>query len=224
MRILNQGNKPGLIIAVFLIFTAYPKSSFSQGHHFILKIHFDDPSVKKLGMGEAYWWSDKPLHAAKIKSDSTDANNNTYSFEGTTLYPSAIRIWPLPFDKSKYFNKLIFIDTGYQEITLIKKDSSYEIKATTPIERELRRFLMKMGIKTIDDKIDGGKLLAYVQNNPNSYVAFFAIINQAYNYPYPPVFDTINDAFGDRIKQTKAFQFILTGTVLKPKDLLIQTF
>lgn len=156
-------------------------------------------------MGEAYWWSLKQLHAAKIKADSSIVHQNTFSFEGYTLYPTAVRIFPM--DKSERFNKLIFIDTGYQEITLIKKDSSYLIQSDTRIENEHKKFLSEMGVKTIDDKIDGEKLLTYVQKHPESYVALFAIINQANRYPYTAIFNKINDAFGKKIKHTKAFQY-----------------
>jgi len=127
--------------------------------------------------------------------------------ELTILYPTAIRMWPSK--SSKYFNKLIFIDTGYQEITLIKKDSSYIIRANTDIEKEHQKFLNEMGAKTIDDQIDGEKLLAYVQENSGSYVALFAIINQAFNYPYPPVFKKVNAAFSNKITRTEAFQFYI---------------
>jgi thiol-disulfide isomerase/thioredoxin len=156
-------------------------------------------------MGEAYERSFKPLHATKIKSDSSNIDHNAFLFEGTTLYPTAVRIYPMR--RSANFNKLIFIDSGYQEITLIKKDSSYAIKSGTAIEDEHKKFLSDMGIKTIDDEIDSKKLLAYVQKHPDSYVALFAVINQADRYPYPAIFNKINDAFGEKIKQTKAFEY-----------------
>ena len=195
------------ITPVLLLLSACSLHSICQQHHFTLKIHFDDPSVKTLGIGEAYFYKFKPYYAAKIKLDSSDVHNNTYLFEGTTLYPTAIRIWPS--EPSKYFNKLVFIDTGYQEITLIEKDSSYIIRANNNIEKEHQKFLDEMEIKTMDDQIDGEKLLAYVQRNPGSYVALFAIINQAFNYPYLPVFKKINNAFDEKIKQTTAFQYYL---------------
>jgi len=194
-----------MVPVLLLIFIVTPVHSICQQHHFILKVHFDDPSVKVLGIGEAYWWSLKPLHAAKMKLDSSKNHDNNFLFEGTTLYPTAIRIYPL--DNSQYFNKLIFIDTGYQEIMLIKKDSSIIIKSNTAIEKEHRKFLSEMAIKTIDNNIDGKKFLSYVKTNPDSYVALFAIINQAFNYPYPPIFEKINAAFGKKITQTKAFQY-----------------
>lgn len=224
-------------IVPVLLLMAGSLHSICQPHHFTLKIHFDDPSVKTLGTGEAYWRSLTSLHAAKIKLDSSNAHDNTYSFEGTILYPTAIRIWPS--EPSKYFNKLVFIDTGYQEITLVEKDSSYIIRANTNIEKEHHKFLDEMGIKTIDDQIDGEKLLAYVQKNPGSYVALFAIINQAFNYPYPPVFKKVNAAFSNKITATEAFQFYmdryspkiadnvdpyLLGTSINGKKVSLSTF
>lgn len=68
---------------------------------------------------------------------------------------------------------------------------------------------MQWGIKTIDDKIDSSKLLSYVQKNPGSYAALFAIINQAFKYSYLTVFKKINDAFSEKIKQTKASKYYL---------------
>ena len=193
------------VLIIFLV--AFPLFSICQLNHFILKIHFDDPAIKTLFIGESYYYKYKPYNSAKIKSDSSNVNQNAYLFEGTTLYPTAIRMYSL--DRSQQFNKLIFIDTGYQEITLIKKDSDYVILSNTTVEKEHRKFLNEMNIKTIDDKIDGEKLLSYVQKNPGSYVALFAIINQAFNYSYPPLFEKINNAFSEKIKETKAFQYYL---------------
>jgi thiol-disulfide isomerase/thioredoxin len=195
-------------LLVCLLFIRFDISAFCQQHHFILKIHFDDPSVKTLGTGEAYYYKFKPYHAAQIKLDTSNVSGNTYLFEGTTLYPTAIRIWPE--GTHNFFSKLLFIDTGYQEITLIKKDSSYVIKSNTNIEKEHNKFLAEMGVKTIDDKIDGKKLLSYVEHNPDSYVALFAIINQAFQQSYQPIFERVNDAFAEKIKQTKAFQYYLS--------------
>lgn len=204
--------------ALLFIFIVSPIHSICQQYHFTLKIHFNDPSVKTLRIGEAYWSSLTSLHAAKIELDSSNVHDNTYLFEGTILYPTAIRMSPS--EPSKYFNKLVFIDTGYQEITLIEKDSSYIIQSNSNIEKDHQKFLNGMGIKTIDDQIDGEKLLAYVQENPDSYVALFALINQAFNYPYPPAFKKVNAAFGNKITRTEAFQFYMdryspkiTGTV-----------
>jgi thiol-disulfide isomerase/thioredoxin len=207
-----KGFKMAPILLLLLI--VMPVHSICQQHHFILKVHIDGLSAKTLGIGEAYWSSLQSLHAAKMKSDSCYSDDNIFMFEGTTLYPTAIRIYPL--DKSKYFNKLIFIDTGYQEINLTKNDSSITIKANTPVEIEHGKFINAMGVKTLDDSINGKKLLKYVKDTPDSYVALFAIINQVYNYPSQEIFDKINKAFGDKIKQTKAFQFYVNTFSPKP--------
>jgi thiol-disulfide isomerase/thioredoxin len=190
------------LFSIFFLCPCYPKC---QQQNFKVKVHFSDSSVNCLGFGEAYWHSYKPLHAAKIETDSSFNHNNNFLIEGTTLYPTAIRMWPK--DHSKFFNKLIFIDTGYQAITVIKKDSSVIIQSNTPIEKEQRKFLKEMGIKTIDEQIDGQKLLTYVKQNPRSYVALFATINQAFNYPYQPVFSKVSNAFDKSITETKAFKY-----------------
>jgi thiol-disulfide isomerase/thioredoxin len=197
------------IIVFLFLFITLPVYSISQGHHFILKINFDNPTIKTLFIGEAYYYKFKPYHAAIISSDSSKVHQNSYLFEGTTLYPTAIRIFPL--HNSQHFNKLIFIDTGYQEITIIKKDSDFVIQSNTAVEKEHRKFLNEMDIKTVDDKINGKKLLSYVQKNPDSYVALFAIINQAFRYYYLPIFKKINNEFGKKIKRTIAFQYYLNN-------------
>ncbi|MDP4282865.1 MAG: TlpA disulfide reductase family protein [Bacteroidota bacterium] len=197
------------IIVFSFIFITIPIYSICQEHHFILKVNFDDSTIKTLFIGEAYYYKFESYHAAKIKSDSSKVYQNSYLFEGTTLYPTAIRIFPL--HSSQHFNKLIFIDTGYQEITIIKKDSDYVIQSNTAVEKEHRKFLNEMDIKTIDDKINGKKLLSYVQKNPNSYVALFGIINQAFRYSYLPIFKKINDEFIEKIKGTIAFQYYLNN-------------
>jgi len=204
------------LLAIFFLSPFYSKC---QQQGFKVQVHFSDSSVNCLGFGEAYWHDFTPLFAANLKVDSSFNHNNNFLIEGTTLYPTAIRMWPE--DHSGFFNKLIFIDTGFQAITVIKKDSTVTIQSNTPVENEHRKFLREMGIKTIDEQIDGEKLLSYVKENPRSYVALFAVINQAFNYPYRPVFNKINKAFDKRITGTKAFKYYVNRYIPKivnPKD------
>ena len=189
---------------LLFICLACPFFSVGQTHPFTLKVRFQDPSIKTLEIVEAYYHKLEPCDAAKIEVDSSNVNGNTYLFKGRILYPTAVRLFP---SNTVHLSKLIFIDTGYQEISIIKKDSSYIINSSTAIEKEHREFLKEMNIKTIDEKIQGEKLLSYVKKKSDSYVALFAIINQAFNYTYPAIFEKINDEFGEKIKQTKAFKY-----------------
>ena len=190
-----------------MIFTACPIISICQPQNFVLKIHFEDPVIKTLVIGEAYFSKFKSYHVSKIKLDSSNVHENTYLFEGSVLYPTAVRLYS-NVDSIK-FNELLFIESGNQEITLKKQNTSYRIQSSTEIEAKHKKFIQEMNIKTIDDKMEGEKLLSFVKKNPDSYIALFALINQAFKYPYPPVFEKINDAFSEKIKQTKAFQFYL---------------
>ncbi|MGN6299166.1 MAG: TlpA family protein disulfide reductase [Ginsengibacter sp.] len=192
------------LLTFLLIILAYPSHSNAQAHHFTLKVHFHNPSIETLEIGEAYYYKLKFCNAAEIKVDSSNVNENTYLFEGTILYPTAVRLYP---SHTGHFNKLIFIDSGYQEINIIKKGSSYIINSTTQIEKEHQEFLREMDIKTIDEKIPEKKLLSYVKNKSNSYVALFAIINQAFNYSYSATLKRINNEFDEKISQTKAFKY-----------------
>ncbi len=192
-------------IATIFLFILYPFYSICQGRNFTIKVHFDNPDIKTLIIGEAYYDRLKPYHAANLKSDSANINGNTYLFKGTLLYPTAVRLFSNI--NSEKLNELIFIDTGYQEIKIIKKDNSYFINSTTEIEVEHKKFLKEMAIKNIDENIDGEKLLKYVQKKPNSYIAFFALINQSCWYPANPIFWKIKDLFDIKIKKTKAYQY-----------------
>lgn len=209
------GRKSRHIIVLFFLITILPAYSICQSHDFILKISLDDSLINTLFIGEAYYYKFKPYYATQMKSDSAKNHQNVYSFEGTTLYPTAIRIFTL--HNSRHLNNLIFLDTGFQQISFIKKDSNYVIQSTSAAEKEHRKFLNAMDIKTIDDKIDGEKLLHYVQKNPESYIALYALINQAFRFSYLPVFDKINMAFGNKIKHTEAFQFYLTNYTNRTK-------
>jgi len=194
-----------IVPALLLFLVASPFYSICQDHNFVLKVHLDNPNIKTLIIGEAYWRTIKPYHAAKIEIDSSTVHENTFLFKGTTLYPTAVRLFS-NIDSIK-FNELIFIDTGYQEVRIIKKNGSYIIRSNTAIEKQYKEFLNKMNSKTIDEKLQGEKLLSFVQKNPDSYIALFAVINQAFRYPYPSIFNKINASFGKKITQTKAFQY-----------------
>lgn len=193
------------ITGLLFLFFACPFNSICQSKNFTLKIHFDNSSVRTLFISEAYYYKLKPYHVAKIKSDSSNVNNNTYLFKGTILYPTAIRLYPS--DDAKYFNVLLFIDTGYQEIYIIKKDSSYIVKGNTSVEEAHQRFLKEMNIHSMDKKIEGRKFLSYVQKNPNSYIGLFALIDQSFRYSGSDFLWKIKDAFGKTIKQTEAYKY-----------------
>ena len=75
------------LFSIFFLWPFYPKC---QQENFEVKVHFSDSSVNCLGFGEAYWHSYKPLHAAKIKTDSSFNHNNDFLIEGTT---SSVRVF-----------------------------------------------------------------------------------------------------------------------------------
>ena len=201
------GNIKNITRTLFFILIACPLYSMSQEHKFLLKVHFEDPNIKTLVIGEAYYHKFKTYRAAKIKLDSSQVHENTFVFQGSILYPTAVRLYS-NIDSIR-FNELIFIETGNQVITIIKKNNSYEIISNTSIEKEHKRFLKEMTLKTIDDKMQGEKLLSFVRKNPDSYVGLFALINQAFKYPYPSIFEKINGTFSKKIRQTNAFQYYL---------------
>ena len=201
--------KKKIVSFVFLILVSF--HAFSQ-HPFILKIHFNDPQNQSLSIGEAYW-PGKPYHAATIYNNSGSPEKGVYTFRGTVLYPTAIRIFQP--SKTTVFNKLIFIDSGSQEITILKKENSYEVESNTPVENERRSFLKQMAVHTMDDQLNGERFLEYVKEHPRSYIALFALINQASNFPYPEIFKKVEAAFDKQIKNTKSFQYYLS--VFDPK-------
>ena len=182
-----------------------PLVSLCQKKDFVLKVHFDNPYAKTLFIGEAYLEELKPFNAAIFKVDSAIATNNDYIFEGKNLYPTAVRL--MSFTDSLKFSQLIFIDTGYQEINIIKVNNEYIAQGNSSVEKEHKEFLEEMNIKDIDEKIPGEKLFAYIKANPNSYVGLFALINQTFNYSYSAIFRKIISVFSDEIKQTQGLEY-----------------
>jgi hypothetical protein len=72
-----------------------------------------------------------------------------------------------------------------------------------------------MKVQTMNNQIDGKRFLRYVQEHQQSYVALFALINQASNFPYPEIFKKVEAAFDKQIKNTGSFQYYLS--VFDPK-------
>ncbi len=106
-------------IIIFCIFSI-PFSVYCQiPTNFTFTINSTDEIGDSLYIGEAYYL--KQYRSATFENKSSDRVNGKYSFTGTLLYPTAFRIYNL---NNKYdFSELVFIDTGYQEMNLIIKDT-----------------------------------------------------------------------------------------------------
>ena len=206
MLILKPKEKINYKTLLFFIFIISPIFSYSQKKDFTLKVHFDNPYAKTLFIGEAYPL--KPYCSATFKIDSANTTDNDYIFKGSILYPTAVRL--MSYSDSLKFNQLIFIDTGYQEINIVKVNNKFIVRGNSAIENEHKLFLQEMDIKEIDKKIEGEKLLSYIEANPNSYVGFFSLINQTFNFKYSPIFSKVTNAFSKKIKQTKSFQYFIS--------------
>jgi peroxiredoxin len=196
----STSNYKKLFLFVFII---CPLVSLGQENNFVLKVHFNEPHVKILFITEAYFF--KPFNAATFKIDSSNAQEANFIFEGKVSYPTAVRL--MSYNDSIRFKQLIFIDSGYQEINIIRGSNGYIVESGSAVEKEHKIFLEQMKTKDMDEKIPGEKMLTYIKSNPDSYVGLFALINQTFNYYYLSDFQKILDVFGDEIKHSKGFQY-----------------
>lgn len=180
-------------------------SCFSQSHQFTIEVEFYSPGVKELFIGEAYWKTLVPYHAANFASKSAVSARNTFVFHGSLLYPTAVRI--SSDNDSIDLNVFLFIDTGYQKVTILKGINGYTVQTESAIGKEYRTFLKFMKMKAIDERINSNLFYKYIQMNPGSYVALYALLNQAFRYPYPPELKRAGCSFSNKIQNTHAFQF-----------------
>ncbi|MGN6164446.1 MAG: TlpA family protein disulfide reductase [Flavisolibacter sp.] len=170
------------------------------GYDFNLTIRNSNADIGTLQMGEAYYSSQ--YKACLFEVDSSSCFKGAYKFNNKILYPTAIRVFNL-----NGFNQLLFIDTGLNEAEIVVKDSILQFQANAKIEREHKFFLEQMGINNIGEQIPIKKFQAYVERNPKSYIALFALIDQMFNYRFSPEMRDIADHLDTTIRATKAFSY-----------------
>lgn len=169
-------------------------------YKFNLAIKNSDSQIGKLWIGEAYYLDQ--YRAGLFKVDSASSIEGTYNFNNKILYPTAIRIFNL-----NGFNQLLFLDTGYNAAEIAVKDSILQFRTNSRIEQEHRFFLQQMDINTIGEQIPMKKFQAYVKQNPQSYIALFALIDQVFNYKFSPEMRHIANNLDSTIRSTKAFSY-----------------
>lgn len=169
-------------------------------HKFKLDVKSSYTNFGTLQLAEAYYLPN--YRAALFKIDSALYFDGMYQFENKILYPTAFRIFNL-----KGFNKLLFLDTGYNQAEIVVKDSIPNIKVKSKIEQEHLFFLEQMGVNSIDEQISMQRFQYYVSEHPKSYVALFVLIEQMFNYRFSPEMKCIADNFDTIIKSTKTFSY-----------------
>ncbi len=191
-----------LILFVFIV----PQYAISQEQSFTLKVHLENTETKTVYLLEPFFENLKPFYsAADLKCDSANGVNQTFIFEGTIFYPTGFRLYT---DNIAHFNPIVFINAGNNEINIENKKGIYTIKSTSSIEIEQQHFLKEMNMRNMDDKLDAGKFLAYVQKNHSSYIAFFALVNQLIQFDtFYASYYKILDAFSDNIKNTQRYKY-----------------
>lgn len=185
-----------------------------QWKKFTLIIHLSTP-LPGLVCHEAYPIQFKDYKAVHTRLEMKRINDHVWIGKGELLYPTAIRVFSSI--DSITINKLFFIQPGKQVIILTGNGINDSIVSNSSVEIEHREFLRENDIASLDEKINGVSFLSYVKKHPQSYVAFFTLLNQSLKYPYPSVFLKINQAFTHAIKDTKAFHFYST-LYLVPND------
>jgi Redoxin len=187
-----------LHLVTFRAFGQYPMK-------FTLVVNYKSETNETLHISESYYL--KQYRAATFVNDTAIAINKQYFFKGELLYPTAIRVFNL--NEKVKFNELIFIDSGYQEIELIKQDTliSMSIVSPTEIEKEHRKFVSEVGVSDLDREIFFEPFELYIRNNPKSYVALFALISQVFNYDFSPEFKKISTYFDSSLQATKGYEY-----------------
>jgi len=195
---------PSLMI-LFLIGFMFDNSYRQTPTKFTLVIKNTAEVQKAIYIGEAFYFNE--YKAATFDNDSAVCENNQYIFKGEILYPTAIRIYDI--GKSSSMSKLIFIDSGYQELEIVKYNSKPIVMPVivSKTEMEHHRYLVQANIVDIDKKFPSGFLNQYIRSNPKSYVALFSIINQAFNYDFSLDLKTTSSYFDSSIKMTKGFRY-----------------
>jgi len=169
-------------------------------NNFSLTVKNSNADLGTLFIGEAYYLPQ--YRAGLFKVDSASCIGGVYKFIGKILYPTAIRIFNL-----KRFNQLLFIEPGFNEAEIVVNDSILQFQARSRIEREHKIFLQQMDINNIGVQIPMKKFQTYVAQNPRSYIALFALIDQVFNYRFSPEMRGIADNFDSNIRSTKAFSY-----------------
>lgn len=180
---------------------------------FTLVVNYKAQKNDTLYAGESYYL--KQYRSAKFFNDMATIDNNKYFFTGEILYPTAIRIFP----STGKPNKLIFIDSGYQEINLNRRDSVIALSSIslTKVEKEHREFIKQIGVSDIGKKLPEKNLEKYVKENPNSYIALFALINQTFNYNFSPGLKRIASYFDSSIKASRGYQYYVSQYIVRRK-------
>lgn len=210
-------------ITVICCFHLIPSATFGQEpKKFTLVVNYKSETNQTMGIGESYFL--KQYAAAKFLNDTAIANNNQYVFTGELLYPTAIRVFS--YSEKPDFNELLFIDSGYQEVSLTRHDSIVSLSSviSSGIEKEHRGFIKQVGVSDIDKKIPYSSFERYVKNKPDSYVALFALISQVFNYDLSPELKTISTLFDSSIQATKGYEYFAIQYLEKKKipDLIVK--
>jgi thiol-disulfide isomerase/thioredoxin len=187
-----------------------------QASNFNLAIKNSNTDLGTLYIGEAYYL---PVYKAGLfKGDSASYADGVYKFNSKIVYPTAVRIFNLKRSRELFhFNQLIFVEPGFNEAEIVVKDSMLQLQTNSLIELEHKHFLQQMGINNMGERIPLRKFQAYVEKNPKSYIALFALIDQLFNYRFLPEMKSIADHFDISIKSTKAFSYFRKQYLNKKK-------
>lgn len=142
---------------------------------------------------------------------------------GYIEYPQPVAF--IYFDKKKqsgYWTKTFFLEKGKYNIHLPENINNAEIIAETPTNKDykiLQKSLEEVYVKPnnfnkADSLINFDKkqelLAQYIKKNPNSYAAFWEIVNDYMLYNYHPEYLKNMNLFSEKFKQNKLFRNIIS--------------
>jgi peroxiredoxin len=195
-----------LIICFFIL----PARNFAQeAKKFTLVVKSSVAIDKQINIGEPFF--EKQYCAASIINNAADYNNGKYIFSGELLYPTAVRFFGGTGTGS--FNELLFIEEGYQEIELAVKDSVVSVikRPGTNIDQEYMQFQKFVRMDALNGTFNDQKMPLdlfekYLQMNPASYIALFALIDHTFFNDFDPLIKDIAKRFDTSVINTKGFR------------------
>ena len=119
--------------------------------------------------------------------------------------------------KQIYLSSTFFLDSGYYKILLPSMFDAYEIRVNSPINNEYSNFkklFSDLYIKKPDNNFDSltsltkkqERIGSYIKNNPNSYVAFWEIVDDYTHHGYDATYLNNLYSFSTEFKKSEVYK------------------
>ena len=141
--------------------------------------------------------------------------------EGEFNYPIPLTFQLFnPKTNQVYLTSTFFLDSGTHKIQLPEMFNCYEVNINSPVNNEYSKFKKlfsdlyvaraydRLFDSLTDLKKKEQRIASYIENNPNSYVAFWEIVSDYKRYNYNPIYLENLELFSPEIKKNRPLQKI----------------